>query len=171
MEENTKYRIIVAVTLFMLLSFGIFIGFKSSKNNQVGTSSDIDATAVVNNNEFENYDVENNETVQLSKNQKKYDIKVVYETYYSLCNETISTEEIEYDTTLKELEEKIFSNKENREYEIAEESNEKLVLRKTLNRNCPNHFIIKVENGSVVVYNIIDNNILKSEGDDEEMND
>ncbi len=157
MEENTRYRIFVAVALLMLLSFGIFIGFRSTKNNQAGTSSDIDATAVVKNQD-EDYNNENEDMLN-ANNTKKYDIKVVYETFYSLCNETIRKEELVYDTTIKELEESIFSNKDNRDYEVIEESNEKLVLRKTLNRNCPNHYMVKIDNGSVVIYNIVDSTV------------
>jgi galactitol-specific phosphotransferase system IIB component len=149
MEENTRYRILIISIFFVIIIFGIYIGF------MFGNKSVTDyATPVVN--------TEDDGNVAIYKEPeniiKKYDIEVVYEDYYTLCGETIKTSKTVKNTTIDELKKSEISKVENDKYKIVEESKDKLVFRKEIAEYCPNHFKVYLENDVVVVYSMVDDN-------------
>lgn len=152
MRIETKYRILVISMFVILLMFGVYIGFNVGK----GDSANELAESVMNNNTDDEVSIYTE-----SKAEEKYDIELVYEEEYTLCGHKIDNSDIITNTTLDELKEKeIAKQKESgNEYEILEESNERLVFYKKLNQNCPNHFNIKLENGIVVVYSIVNDTV------------
>ncbi len=152
MRIETKYRILVISMFVILLMFGVYVGFNVGKGN----SSNELAESVMNNNTDDEVSIYTE-----SKAEEKYDIELVYEEEYTLCGHKIDNSDIITNTTLDELKEKeIAKQKESgNEYEILEESNERLVFYKKLDQNCPNHFNIKLENGIVVVYSIVNDTV------------
>lgn len=152
MRIETKYRILVISMFVILLMFGVYIGFNVGK----GDSANELAESVMNNNTDDEVSIYTE-----SKAEKKYDIELVYEEEYTLCGHKIDNSDIITNTTLDELKEKeIAKQKESgNEYEILEESNERLVFYKKLDQNCPNHFNIKLENGIVVVYSVANDTV------------
>ncbi len=156
MENRKKYRLLVIILFIFLLSLGIFVGLNMTYNNSLYDNyigeeqKDKDGD----NNDINIYGSEPVST-------KKYNIDLVYIDEYTLCGETIKNEETIYDTTLADLK-LIEENKqlqENTKYEILEESNERLVYSRKLNQNCPNHFIVQLEEGKIVVYNVVSESV------------
>lgn len=155
-NEDTKYKIFVAILLFFLIVFGIFVGLSISYNTSV--SNDLSSyTPNEMKEDLENMYENNTEAVIT----KTYDIELVYIDNYTLCNEKIERSDTIFSTTLDELkkQEKLKQQKDKNEYKIKEESNERLVYERTLNQNCPNHFFIVIEEQKINVYNILTNEI------------
>ena len=152
MRIETKYRILVISMFVILLMFGVYVGFNVGRGNSANEL----AESVMNNNTDDEVSIYTE-----SKAEEKYDIELVYEEEYTLCGHKIDNSDIITNTTLDELKEKeIAKQKESgNEYEILEESNERLVFYKKLDQNCPNHFNIKLENGIVVVYSVVNDTV------------
>ena len=152
MRIETKYRILVISMFVVLLMFGVYIGFNVGKGNSANEL----AESVMNKNTEDEVSIYTE-----SKAEEKYDIELVYEEEYTLCGHKIDNSEIISNTTLEELKEKeIAKQKESEnEYEVLEESNERLVFYKKVDQNCPNHFNVKLENGIVVVYSRVNDTV------------
>lgn len=148
MEPKTRYRIMVFSVCVILLMFGIVIGFNIENKDNNNYSEEV----INKNNELDEVSIYTD-----SKSGKKYDIELVYEDYYTLCNHNITNTETVYATTLNSLKKQEIEKqkKEDKEYNIKEENNYRLVFYREVNQNCPNHFKVKMEEGVVVIYNII----------------
>ncbi|MEG2645668.1 MAG: hypothetical protein RSA08_01395 [Clostridia bacterium] len=144
MEINSKYKIFVISIFFVLLAFGIYVGFNFSNNGKKSKET------IANTENINIYNTNN-------KNTKLSDIQLIYNDYYSLCNETITKSEMIYSKNVEKLieEEVAKQKKDNLEYEIDEKNDKKLVFKRVINQNCPNHFNVKLENGIIVIYNIV----------------
>ncbi len=152
MIETKKYRILVIAVFFVLLFGGMYIGYKTSSKGNKNLNENTEP--VVN-----NKDNENEVNVYEPVSTKKYDVKIIYQDYYTLCGETITSEETKYDITLDDLKTKVIDVAKEKGYEVIEQSNDEVTLRKTQNRNCPNHFEVKYENGSIVIYELVDESV------------
>lgn len=150
MSSKTKYRIIIASVTVFLLVVGVVIGLVISMRN------DNDSYMVK-----EEPIIDDEINIYQTVSTKTYDIDLKYINYYKLCNETIETNETIYGTTLDKLkEDELKKQKESGlEYEIEEESNTCLIYKRVINSNCPNHFNVKLEEGKINVYNIVDNTV------------
>ena len=146
--NKVAYRIFVFSLFFLLFSFGVFIGVTyQNKNN----ASNIEK-------------IENEEKIEIVKKVNIYeDLSVVADidkedilveiTYnYLGCNEKINKSINEYKTSMIKLKEKY------NDFEVISEDNNILKLSKTINTNCPNHFIVKLLNDNVVIYRVIADN-------------
>lgn len=154
MRLETKYRLLVISMFVILLMFGIYIGFNMG-NNKSYTEV---AETVINNNTDEDDQVSIYTENEISNT---YDIEVVYEDEYTLCNHIIDSSEIIYNTTIEAVKEaELKKQRENDlEYEIMEESKERIVYHRTSAQNCPNHFEVKLEDGIIVIYNIVNDSV------------
>lgn len=151
MRLETKYRLLVIFMFVILLVFGIYIGFNmESKKSYTEV-----AKTVINNN--------NDDEVSIYTENKiaKYDIEVIYEDEYTLCNHIIDDSNISYNTTMEEVKEiELEKQKENKlEYDIISETKDRIVYHRTINQNCPNHFNVKLEEGIVVIYNVLNDSV------------
>lgn len=159
MVKKNEYRVLVGIISILLLGIGIYIGFSTTsnggKNNTPFTivkGSDKDDKSEE---DEENVKDEAKEENLSTVSTKTYDIEVVYRDNYTLCNHTIEEKEVEYGVTLDDLKKAEIEKQKlaNKEYNILEESNERIVFTRNVTQNCPNHFLVKLENGSVVIYN------------------
>ena len=152
MKKNIGYSFLVLGILVLCLSIGIYLGFRYTKNNE-NLMDYTETTAEDNNNE-------NNDTTPVST--KNYDIEVVYEDKYNKCGHIIENKNMAYGTTLEKVkEEENVKQKENGNiYEIIEESNEKIIYSREIEQNCPNHFLVKLEDKTIVVYNVVDDSTM-----------
>lgn len=150
MRLETKYRILVISMFVVLLMFGIYIGFNMDNKK---TTTDIAKTVI--NEQMEE------EEVSIYAKEKKYDIELVYEDEYTLCSHRLKSSDIIYNTTLTELKkiELDKQKKEEKEYEVKEETKDRVVFYRAVAQNCPNHFNVKLENGVVVIYNIVNDSV------------
>lgn len=132
--------------IVLLLVLGVYIGFKYTRNDK----NVEDKTSIAEDR------IEKDETTPVST--KTYDIEVVYKDEYTKCGHTIQNKDMVYGTTLENLKEE--ENKKQKEkgiiYEVEEESNDQIVYSRKVDQNCPNHFLVKIENNNIVIYNIID---------------
>ena len=152
MRLETKYRLLVISMFIVLLMFGIYIGFNLENKND----TTVIAKTVINDHNEDEVSIytETNSNV-------KYDIELVYEDDYTLCGHKIENSEIIYDTTLQELKEQEMDKQkeEEKEYEIKEESKDRLVFYRKVDQNCPNHFNVKLEEGVIVIYNVVNDTV------------
>lgn len=150
MKKNIKYSLLVFLIFTFCLSLGIYLGFKYTKND----SSLVD----YNNDDVASEDVNNKNDQAEPVSTKKYDIELVYQDVYIKCGHVIENKTTIYGTTLDELKENQEQEQERKgnKYEILEQSNERLVYKRQINQNCPNHFLVKLEEGTVIIYNIVD---------------
>jgi len=81
-----------------------------------------------------------------------------YEDNYIICEETITSKNLVYDSTMEEVkkQEETKQEKEGKVYRIKEETNDKIVYTRKLKQNCPNHFKVILEKENIVVYNVVD---------------
>lgn len=150
MENMKRYRILMISMFFILLVFGICMGFTLTKKDKKNTEPSL----VVDNKIEEDTEEVN---VYTATSTKTYDIEVVYEDYYKLCGESIIAKDMVYGTTLDKVKEEEAAKQKTEEkvYEIEEESNDRIVYKRTLEGNCPNHFKVILENGIIVVYSVL----------------
>lgn len=150
MSSKTKYRVIIASATVFLLVVGVAIGLVVSMKN------DNDSYMVK-----EEPIIDDEVNIYQTVSTKTYDIELIYIDYYKLCDESIETKETVYGTTLDKLkeEESKKQKEKNLEYTIEEEGNECLVYKRVINSNCPNHFNVKLEEGKVNIYNIVDDSV------------
>ena len=156
MRDNIGiYRIMVVFVAVVLLVFGIYLGLKVSDKKQ----SEKEVAITTNSDENSNSDdsVAANVNIYSDNTNKKADIEIVYEDYYTLCKETITSSNVYYGANFDDLKkQEIDKQKSNKtEYEIVEESKERIVFRRQLEQYCPYHFEVKIENSKVVIYNIV----------------
>lgn len=148
MKKNIWYRFLVFFLFVFCLCFGVYVGFKYTKNNE--NLTDYTETTA------EDEKIKNEDTTPVST--KTYDIEVIYKDEYVKCGHVIESKNTIYGTTLEKLKEN--ENKKQKMqgnvYEIEEEGNEKIVYIRKIDQNCPNHFLIKLENDDVVISNIVD---------------
>ena len=146
MNKRVFFRFFAISGVFLLLLLGIYVGFKFTRNGKI--VEDKTSTA--------DDSIEKDETTPVST--KTYDIEVVYKDEYTKCGHTIQNKDMVYGTTLENLKEE--ENKKQKEkgiiYEVEEESNDQIVYSRKVDQNCPNHFLVKIENNNIVIYNIID---------------
>lgn len=168
-NNKTKYKIFVVILMIFILTFGIFVGLSITYNNSV--SDDLTSyTPEDMEEDLKNFSNEQAESV----NSKNHDIEVTYIDNYTLCNEQVKSSNVVYSTTLEDVkkEEEIKQVRENKRYDLIEESNDTLVYSRDVNQNCPNHFCVKLENGKVNIYNVVSkdvNTIYKSVDISEEL--
>ena len=149
MVRTFWYRVFLIGFLVVLTVIGIFIGVQLVKNK----SEEEKNNTIYNENDIEEkVDIY---TPVISK--KSYDIELIYEDYYTICKESIINKNIVYGTTLDELKqrEEEKQNKLNEKYDIVEQNNEKLVYKRKIDKYCPNHFKVAINDKQdrVIVYN------------------
>lgn len=148
MEVNSKYRLLVISMFFVLLVFGICVGFNFSKSNKKVASTISNTEELINDSKDDKY-------------EEKTDIELVYNDHYSLCGETITSSEMIYSVNIEKLvEDEIKKQKEKLlDYKIEEKTPSRLVFTRTVNQNCPNHFLVKLINGKVIIYSLLSDDL------------
>lgn len=147
MSFETKLMYIFSVILF--ISLGVFGGyFFSVKHNKVDNLNIVKYAT--------DYSLEFPEEEAVAASTQAIDIDVIYEDYYSVCDETIKTTKRKFGTNLDtvEEEEKKLQEKNGLDYRIKEELSDKVIYTRTINENCPNHFLVILEDNKVNVYTI-----------------
>lgn len=153
MRYDTRYRMLVMATFFVLLMFGVYIGFNfNSKRNTAHDGSDIIKPVVGNTEKEENVKIYDDDL---------YDVEVVYITHYVLCNEDVIEEKIVSNTNLEKIKDKVISDQDG--YKLENEVGTKLTFSRQIQENCPKHFEIKIEDEMVVVYKVITDDKLEKD--------
>ena len=148
---DVKEKILYCLSLVVLLFVGIGVGYIKTVSLD---SLNIDNTSAV---EFaNNYDLVPNNELLITASTKTYDITVVYEDNYTVCNESVVTSKVEYGTTMDKVkeEEKNYQEEKGLVYTIKTETEDKIVYSRSINENCPNHFKVILEDDKINVYSI-----------------
>lgn len=156
MEGKFLYRLFVLLILVLLVVVGAFLGYKFTDKYEAISNSNSDNNR---------HSIEDTNTVNIYMDEddieavstKTHDIEVVYVDYYSLCGEKVINSNIFYGVNIDEIKEKEKQKqqKENKEYNIKEESNDRIVYERMVDTNCPNHFKIILEENKINIYSII----------------
>ena len=151
-----SYRYLVIGMFLMLLLFGTYIGCKYIiKLTNKDKIADESITAINDDN-----------TEEVKKDVNIYedtDVTVIYEDFYSLCSETIKKENVYYSTNVERVKQLELNNQKinNLDYSIVEEDADKLIFKRTISNNCPNHFKVKLESDDIIVYRKINDKELE----------
>lgn len=152
MVDEKKYRVVIIITFVVLLAIGLYIGFQVSTDKGSNTQNEIA------NNDIDEVDVYEETPVVSSKTT---DVEVIYENYYSICAHKEIRKDMIYGIALDKLKEDELKKQKsnNEEYELSEEKKDSLHFKRTLNQYCPNHFNVKLENGEINVYRIVNDGV------------
>ena len=156
--RNMKEKVIYILSLIVFLFVGIGVGYlrvRFISGIKVDNLSIIDYA--------KGFNIAIDRELAVTTSTKTYDVEVVYEDHYLICNETITTSSIIYGTTIDEVKIKEEENqyKTGLVYDIKSETEIKIVYRRTLNENCPNHFFVVVEDGKINIYSIVSEGVMK----------
>ncbi len=141
--NNTVYRIVIISVAVILLLTGTYIGLKISNKVVEQPMAEEPITEVI----------ETTTVPTISPIENK-DIEVIYEDYYTICKETITNKNMEFGTTKEEIKEKV-----DKEYILADETEDSIKFRKEINSNCPNHFELRLEDDYVMIYQVVSDEI------------
>ncbi len=146
-----KDKIIYCLVLVAFLIFGVTFGYLQTRlfsGMNIENESLLDYAV--------DYALNPNMEDAVSVSTKAYDIEVVYEDDYLTCGESVTTSKMEYGTTMEEVKEKEkkYQEENGLVYSIKAEGTNRIIYSRTLNGNCPNHFLVILENGKINVYSI-----------------
>lgn len=144
--RNSKftYKILLASVFLVLMTIGIYIGWQFSKSKE--KSNDNYETESVNTRQVTVYD-------ENSKNNLT-DVEIVHVDIYEECNHTVQDKVIEYGSVFSEVEkvENIKAQKDG--YKLIKDTDGILMYERQVLAKCPEHYLIKLEEGKVVIYNV-----------------
>jgi len=154
-----KYTIIAIITVGIILGF--LTGLYLYKINQIDYSNkeiiaeriEDECTTIeqLNDGELSNIIQTNNKEEKTSPN-----CIITLKVYYEICNHLIETrkniEEAEVNLTEQELREQF------QDWEIQKFTQNEIVLYKEVNEFCNEHFLLKEEDGYIVIYKLDKNN-------------
>lgn len=148
---SLKDKLIYCLVLVVFLISGVTFGYfqtRFSSGISVNNESLLDYAR--------DYAFNPNMKEAVSVSTKTYDIEVVYEDDYSGCGESVTNSKMEYGTTIDEVKEKEkkYQEENGLNYDIKAEGTNRIIYARTLNGNCPNHFLVILENGKINVYSI-----------------
>lgn len=153
MSQRGVYRIILAIVTVILLVVGIYIGKRISKNVEQPSTAQ-----VLSNSDLTNNTTNNN---QVNIYDQKQDIELIYEDYYKLDDKTVTNSTMVSGLSMNDLkaqeEQKIKTN--NSGYDLVEQTSISLRYRRTLDQYSPNHYLVRLVNGKVVIYNMVSDSV------------
>ena len=150
--SKSVYRMLVFSFFCILISLGVFIGFTYQTSNNASNVEKIEDEEKIEKIKKSNVYDEVNSVVA---NIYTEDILVEITYNYLGCNEKINKSVNEYQTSMECLKEKYY------DFEVISEDNNILKLSKTINTNCPNHFLVKLLDDNIVIYKVIAENELE----------
>lgn len=141
MRSETMYRVLIVTVFILLMVVGIYIGMSIFDNKE---QKNIVAS---NTQEIEVY----NESEQSGVDEEKVmDVYINYTDVYPDCGHSIEDKELESDTTMNNVKQKV-ANKDTG-YRLIGEEDGVLIYQKVHTGKCRNHFKVILENNIVVVY-------------------
>ena len=148
---SLKDKLIYCLVLVVFLISGVTFGYfqtRFSSGISVNNESLLDYAR--------DYAFNPNMKEAVSVSTKTYDIEVVYEDDYSGCGESVTNSKMEYGTTIDEVKEKEkkYQEENGLNYNVKAEGTNRIIYARTLSGNCPNHFLVILENGNINVYSI-----------------
>lgn len=151
-ETKKNYQLFVIIVMLVLLTIGVFIGMKFSKEDDEGQD---DYSYTASNKNVEVYDeYEEDEYGKELEYEEERDIEVIYIDIYDGCNHASENRNLEYGVSLNEVKKRELEKieKEKSGYKLVKDSDGILMFEKKHNEKCENHYLLKLDNDIVVIY-------------------
>ena len=144
-NSKVTYQLLVISILLVLMVVGLYIGIQASKPKEKSLTKDDTEPANT-----------TNVILYSEKDQKNklQDIEVVYVEVYKECGHIIQNKSIEYGSIFSDVDVKESKAAIDKGYKKTKNSDGILMFEKELPGKCSDHYLIKLEGGRVVVYNI-----------------
>ncbi|MDD2627740.1 MAG: hypothetical protein PHR25_01880 [Clostridia bacterium] len=148
-ETRKNYQVFVTIVMLVLLTIGVFIGMKFSKDDE-GINEDY--SYAVSNKEVEMYEEDENRK-ELEEEEEK-DIEVIYVDIYDGCNHASESRSLEYGATLSEVKKRELEKieREKSGYKLVKDTDGILMFEKKHNEKCENHYLLKLDGDIVIIY-------------------
>lgn len=151
---NKKWIISIIIVIILGLALGITLAiFAENMRKTDNTNILSEKELAINNNEI-NSNLDGNEILETSITEEKIspNAVIVKKTYYKACDHLIRKVEDIDDDLVNKTEEDI--KLKYPEWEIESFSSNQVVLYKTSNENCGEHYFVQEHNGVIGVYTI-----------------
>jgi len=152
-DKNKLYQLFVIVFMLVLLTGGILIGVAMSKEEKVEFSKDELIDEIVE--EVKSKEVE----VYEEEYEEVQDVEIVYVDIYNDCNHASENRSNEYGVNINDVKERELDKiqKEKSGYTLVKDSQGILIFEKKHECKCQNHYMLKFENDSVVIFRYNEN--------------
>lgn len=149
-----KKTIIVLICIFFISMLGTFLFIRMNNNADENYDNFIILEDI---NQEENIMISN--SIEISEQEEKTtpNTLIIYKTYYTKCRHFVQDYE-DIDILLVNLTEEEF-NEKCKNWDVEEFSSEEIVLSQEKEEFCNEHYKLKLENNSIVIYNIDENGI------------
>ncbi len=168
--NKTAYTILVSLFTVVLLAFGFSCGYILSTNSSEKSAKQIANTLLEETQKEkeeivleENKDVASKSIeipkVNIYEEDMIKDLEIEYIDKYLVCgHETRNTTNV-YGISIREFKEMQKEDPEKSTYKLIEEGENKLTYLKEHDQYCKDHYLVKIEDKIVVIYNIINEGI------------
>lgn len=145
--------LIILICIFFVVGISVFIGVRIFNNNVENKSS----TAFDNNMiiQKENIEIQAVEASNIEKEKTTPNTLIIYKTYYTKCKHFVQ-EYKDIDASMVNLTEEEFKEK-CKNWDIDSFSSEEIELSKEDENFCGQHYKLKLENSTIIIYNVDEN--------------
>lgn len=140
----------------VIIGFGIFVGFKISESGEEKYDKAFDNNMIV---EQQNIEISTLQASSVEEEKTTPNTLIIYKTYYTKCKHYIQKYE-DIDTSLVNLTEREFEEK-CKDWNVDKFSIEEIELSKEEEAFCNEHYKLKLENNSIVIYSVDENGLEK----------
>lgn len=149
--NNLKEKILYCFVLVVFLVLGVSFGYVQTMLN---SDIKLDNTSMLD--YATSYVFPTQTEIAVAASTQTYDIKVIYEDNYLVCGESITESKVIYGTTMDKVkeDEKVYQEEKGLVYSIKAESAETIMYTRELKENCPNHFLVVLEDEKIKVYSV-----------------
>lgn len=144
---------IILISVFLIVAIGVYIGIRIYNNGEnFGNKVNNNSNKIIINNEIIS-------TIQIDTIEEKTtpNTLIIYKTYFTDCKHYVKKYE-DIDASLVNLTEKEFKEK-NRLWTLDTFSSKEIELSRQENGFCNEHYKVKLENNTIVIYNIDENGV------------
>lgn len=149
--NNLKEKILYCFVLIVFLVLGVSFGYVQTMLN---SDIKLDNTSMLD--YATSYVFPTQTEIAVAASTQTYDIKVIYEDNYLVCGESVTESKVIYGTTMDKVkeDEKAYQEEKGLVYSIKAESAETIMYTRELKENCPNHFLVVLEDEKIKVYSV-----------------
>lgn len=144
--RNSKftYQILIISVLLILMAVGVYIGLQASKPKE--KSSDKEEAASVSTRDVVVYSE--------NENKKLEDVEIIYVDIYKECGHVMQNKVIEYGSVFEDVKPVETGKATEAGYTVVKDTDNILMFERNVQSKCSDHYLIKLEAGKVVIYNI-----------------
>lgn len=152
-----KKTVIILICIFLIVALGTYLGitmFNNDNKNEYNQAFDNDMIM-----QEANIEISTLSTSNLEEEKTTPNTLIIYKTYYTKCNHFVQ-EYKQIDASLVNHTEKELKEK-SKNWDIDKFSSEEIEMSKEKVAFCGEHYKIKLENSTIVIYSIDENGVEK----------